>query len=109
MIELTPMEKAWTWERMSGERLSDAHRKRILDGGDFVPPNQEESEGEIDESDDTIYGTVDERIHIEIDLLKDSIQGKWEYAVWRGETQLVLGWRDTLEEIALAIAKAIEP
>lgn len=35
MIELTPIEKAMTWERMSGERLSDAERQRILDGGDF--------------------------------------------------------------------------
>lgn len=37
-IQLTPMERAMTWERMSGERLSDAERKRIMAGGEFVLP-----------------------------------------------------------------------
>jgi hypothetical protein len=36
--ELTPIEYAMIWEKMSGERLSDAERQRIMDGGDFVPP-----------------------------------------------------------------------
>ena len=37
-IKLTPMEQAMTWERMSGERLSDTERQRIMQGGDFHPP-----------------------------------------------------------------------
>jgi hypothetical protein len=36
--ELTPIEYAMLWERMSGERLSDVERQRIMDGGNFVPP-----------------------------------------------------------------------
>jgi hypothetical protein len=35
---LTEIEKAMLWERMSGERLSDAERQRILDGGEFHAP-----------------------------------------------------------------------
>lgn len=36
---LTPTERAMTWERMSGERLPEAERERILAGGDFHPPS----------------------------------------------------------------------
>ena len=35
----TEAEKAMRWERMSGERLSDADRKHVMDGGKFVPPH----------------------------------------------------------------------
>ena len=41
-MTLTPMEQAMTWERMSGERLSDAERERIMEGGDFHPPGASE-------------------------------------------------------------------
>jgi len=37
--KLTEIEKAMLWERMSGERLSDIERKKILDGGAFQPPH----------------------------------------------------------------------
>lgn len=37
--KLTPMEQAMNWERMSGERLSGAERKRIMEGGEFTPPH----------------------------------------------------------------------
>lgn len=36
--KLTTIEQAMTWERMSGERLSDTERARIMQGGDFHPP-----------------------------------------------------------------------
>ena len=41
-LKLTPMEQAMTWERMSGERLSDAERERIMQGGEFHPPSANE-------------------------------------------------------------------
>jgi hypothetical protein len=41
---LTPIERAMMWERMSGERLSDVERQRIMDGGDFVPAQMAETE-----------------------------------------------------------------
>ena len=42
-IKLTPIE-AMLWERMSGERLSDAERQRILDGGEFVRPQTDQTD-----------------------------------------------------------------
>lgn len=36
---LTEAEKAMQWERMSGERLPDADRQRVMDGEKFVPPH----------------------------------------------------------------------
>lgn len=62
---------------------------------------------EEDDGGNEIYGLPEERIHIQIDYLKKSVHGKWEYAVWRGEEQLVLGWRETLEEIPAGIIKAL--
>lgn len=35
---LTEVEKAMQWERMSGDRLSDAERARVEAGGAFHPP-----------------------------------------------------------------------
>lgn len=58
--------------------------------------------------DDEVYGPSNERIHIEIDWLKKSVHGRWEYAVWRGEEQLVLGWRDTLDEVATSVNEALK-
>lgn len=52
-MTLTPIEQAMMWERMSGERLSDAERQRILDGGEFQPPN--------DDLDKTIGETITSR------------------------------------------------
>jgi hypothetical protein len=48
--KLTPIEQAMTWERMSGERLSDAEREWIFQGGEFHPPesNDETLEGVFD-------------------------------------------------------------
>lgn len=37
--KLTSMEQAMMWERMSGERLSDAERNHVMDGGEFIPPH----------------------------------------------------------------------
>lgn len=41
-VKLAPMEQAMLWERMSGERLSDAEWQRLLDGGEFNPPSDAE-------------------------------------------------------------------
>jgi hypothetical protein len=37
-IVLTPVEQAMTWERMSGQRLPECERRRLLEGGEFAPP-----------------------------------------------------------------------
>lgn len=42
--KLTSIEQAMTWERMSGECLSDAERKRIMAGGEFIPPHLQTTE-----------------------------------------------------------------
>jgi hypothetical protein len=42
-IKLTPAEQGMRWERMSGERLSDDHRRRLLDGDEFHPPQLTET------------------------------------------------------------------
>ena len=46
-IKLTPIEQAMLWERMSGERLSDAERQRILDGGEFVRPQIDQPDTDL--------------------------------------------------------------
>ena len=46
-------------------------------------------------------------IEIEIHIIGCS-DGVWEYAVWRGETQLVLGHRDTREEAWLAACQRLD-
>lgn len=49
---LTEAEKAMQWERMSGERLSDADRRRLQNGEKFVPPHlrPETTDKTIDET-----------------------------------------------------------
>ncbi len=49
VVALTPVEQATQWERMSGERLSDAERQRILEGGEFVPPHMRSEPETIDD------------------------------------------------------------
>jgi hypothetical protein len=46
--ELTSIEQAMMWERMSGERLSDVERQRIMDGGDFVVPTTQTTVDTLD-------------------------------------------------------------
>lgn len=41
--KLTPMEQAMNWERMSGERLSDTERTRIMNGGEFTSPGDSQT------------------------------------------------------------------
>ena len=60
-----------------------------------------------DDVDNEIYGTPEERIDIQIAWLKNSNHGNWEYAVWKGDRQLVLGWSNTLDEVMASVKNVL--
>ena len=102
--KLTPIEQAMMWERMSGERLSDDERQRIMDGGEFSPPA----------SQTTNLATVEMPVlqpgeRIEIHATKEGHQdGDWiEWVLW-GRSDVFQGLSGTMALAVEALTDALK-